>query len=90
MIVKDLDKFSLQLKTTLENDPSLKTAKKITLLIQDATYSDGKKLTTKDKKQIIDSLRSQNILYKRMLLESDNSDFLKLVDIISKNVLGGR
>lgn len=90
MIIKDLNQFSHQLKNTLDKNPSPQTAEKIALEIQNATYSDGRKLTTEEKRRVIDSIRFPEVFYKSSLFESDNSDFLKLVDTITKNVLGGK
>ena len=91
-MAKDLKDFALSLKTELEQNFSKECAKKIAEKINKATYSDGKFLTEEDKRHIINYIQYpyyDHITGKCGIFESDNSEFLKLVAIITKNIKKG-
>ncbi|MFQ4307510.1 hypothetical protein C4Z68_05010 [Clostridioides difficile] len=91
MIVYDLKQTGLRLKMELQNDSSSETAKKIALEIENATYSDGTPLTSEEKGHLIKYIEFPAYDHKTgrfALQHADNSEFLKLVALISKSVNG--
>lgn len=91
MIVYDLKQFSLKLKMELEEDTSLETAQRIAQIIETATKPNGELLTAEEKGHVIKYFQFPIYDHKTgqaTLMEADNSDFLKLVAIVAKNVKG--
>lgn len=89
MIVYDLKQTGLKLKRELQNNSSPEIAKKISLEIEQSIHADGTPLTAEEKRHLIkyiefsvyDHETGQGFLH-----ETDNSEFLKLVALISKSV----
>jgi len=93
MIVYDLKQTGLKLKMELQNDSSPETAKKIALEIEIATHPNGTPLSSEEKEHIIKYIEFPVYDHKTgraSLFEADNSEFLKLVAIIAKNVKGDK
>jgi len=91
-MAKNLKEFALSLKVELENNFSKEYAKKIADKINKATHLDGSFLTEEEKKHIINYIQYpyyDHITGKCGMFESDNSEFLKLVAIIAKNIKKG-
>ena len=89
MIVYDFKQTGLKLKMELQNDSSPETAKKIALEIESATHPNGAPLTSEEKGHIIKYIEFPVYDHKTghaVLHEADNSEFLKLVALISKSV----
>lgn len=90
MIVHDLKQFGLKLKRDLQNDNSPEMAKKIALEIEQAIHNDGTPLTKEEKGHIIKYIKFPNYDHETgitVVHEADNSEFLKLVALISKSVI---
>ena len=93
MIVYDLKQTGLKLKTELQNNSSPETAKKIALDIKNATHPNGTPLSAEEKGHILKYIEFSAYDHKTgqtILLEADNSEFLKLVAIVAKNVKGDK
>ncbi len=89
MIVYDLKQTGLELKKELQNDSSIETAKNIVYKIETATYLDGTPLNFEEKQHIIKYIEFPVYNHKTgyaVIHEADNSEFLKLVSIITKSV----
>lgn len=93
MIVKDLKQTGRELKWELQNNSSPETAKKIAFKIENATHQDGTPLSVEEKEHILKYIEFPIYDHETgqgSFLESDNSEFLKLVAIIAKNIKGGK
>lgn len=93
MIVYDLKEFALKLKMKLENDSSPETAKKISIEIEKATHPNGNSLTSEEKDHIINYIQFPVYNHETGqagIHDADNSEFLKLVAIVAKNVKGDK
>lgn len=85
----DLKTFALKLKRELQNDPSPVKAQQIANIISNATHNDGTPLSENEKGHILkyikfpgyDHTTGQTIIH-----HADNSEFLKLVAIVSNNI----
>ena len=92
MIVYDLKETGLKLKWELQNGSS-ETAKKIALEIENATHPNGTPLSSEEKGHILKYIEFPAYDHKTgqaTLFEADNSEFLKLVAIVAKNVKGDK
>ena len=93
MVVYDLKQFGIKLKMELQNDSSPETAKRIALEIKQAIHTDGTPLTNEEKGHIINYIKFPIYDHKKDLAgihEADNSEFLKLVAIVVKNIKGDK
>lgn len=93
MIVYDLKETGLKLKWELQNNGSSETAKKIALEIENATHPNGTPLSSEEKGHILKYIEFPAYDHKTgqaTLFEADNSEFLKLVAIVAKNVKGDK
>lgn len=93
MIVYDLKQTGLKLKKELQNDSSPETAKKIAIEIENAINPNGIPLSSEEKEHILKYIEVPVYDHKTgraSLFEADNSEFLKLVAIIAKNVKGDK
>lgn len=93
MIVDDLKQFGLKLKMELQNNNSPETAKRIALEIEQAIHTDGTPLTNEEKGHIIKYIEFPAYDHKTgraVIHEADNSEFLKLVAIVAKNIKGDK
>ena len=89
MIVTDLKQFGLQMKLKLLENPTPKTADIIVFEIRNATYANGNSLTLEDKEHIVNYIEFPDYDHNtgHMVLHAgDNSEFLKLVALISKSI----
>lgn len=89
MIVYDLKQTGLKLKLELENDGSPEMAQKIAVEIENATHPNGNPLSAEEKGHIIKYIEFpvyDHETGQAVLFEADNSEFLKLVALISKSV----
>lgn len=89
MVVTDLRRFGLELKSELENQPSVEIAKKIAIKIETATHSDGLPLTTEEKGHVIKYIELYEYDHTTgefAICHSDNSSFLSLVKLVSQAV----
>lgn len=89
MIITDLNQFALKLKLELEKSKTDATAQKIALEIKNAKHSDNTPLTETEKEHILKYLKYpsyDHITGKFALHFTDNSDFLKLVEVIAKSI----
>lgn len=89
MIVHDLKQAGLKLKIELQKDSSPETAKKIALEIENATHPNGTPLSPEEKNHILKYIKFPAYDHETGLAaihEADNSEFLKLVAIISKSI----
>lgn len=93
MIVYDLKQFALGLKKELDKDSAVQSAKMIGLKIKNATHPNGTPLTETEKKHIVNYIAYPGYDPKtgtHIVLNSDNSAFLKLVAVISQTASGGK
>ena len=89
MIVYDLKQTGLKLKSELQNNCSPEMAKRIALEIEQAIHADGTPLTKVEKGHLVKYIEFPVYDHKTgqaVLHEADNSEFLKLVALISKSV----
>lgn len=89
MIVYDLKQFGLKLKMELQSDSSAETAKRIAFEIETAMHPNGTPLTSEEKGHIIKYIKYPAYDHKTghfTIHHADNSEFLKLVALISKSV----
>lgn len=89
MIVYDLKQTGLKLKTELQNERTTEIAKKIAIKIETATHPDGTPLSSEEKGHIVKYIEFPVYDHKTgraALHEADNSEFLKLVAIVEKNI----
>lgn len=89
MIVYDLREFGLKLKKELQENASFEVAKRIALEIKTATHPNGVPLTSEEKEHILRYIEYPAYNHKTgqcVLQHADNSEFLKLVALISKSV----
>lgn len=93
MIVYDLKQTGLKLKWELQNNGSSEKAKKIAFEIESAIHPDGSPLSSEEKGHILKYIEFQAYDHKTgqtTLFEADNSEFLKLVAIVAKNIKGDK
>ena len=89
MRVYNLKEFGLQLKAILEKERNSKTAMKIANEIEKATHPDGASLTPVEKGHILKYIRLpgyDHVTGRSKVYKSDNSEFLKLVAIVTNNI----
>lgn len=87
MIITDLEQFSLKLKKELLEKNTEEVARHVVNEILNAKYKNGETLTDSDKQDVINYIKypKYNHITKKFGLEfSDNSDFIKLVELIAK------
>lgn len=85
----DLKIFALKLKKELIDNPSIITAKNIALKIEKATHADGSKLSDEEISHILKYIEYPNYDHKsgRIALQhADNSEFLKLVAVVTNSI----
>lgn len=81
--------YALKLKKELEQNPSPEKAQEIARKISNKKYTNGEPLSDADKKHIVNYIGYPGYdpkTGKFPIFESDNSEFLKLVAIVSQNV----
>ena len=84
----NLKAYALNLKMELQNDPSPEKAKEIAAIISNAKYADGTPLSETDRGHILKYIEFPIYDHETGQIgiqEADNSEFLKLVAIVSRN-----
>lgn len=84
----DLKSYALKLKLELQQTPSTAKAKEIANRISKANHTDGTPLSEVEKNHILNYIKFpkyDHITGKCYIQGSDNSDFLKLVAIVTEN-----
>ena len=81
--------IALKYKAELRENPTKAKAIEIAKKICKLKYSDGKPLSLSDKKEIISYIEEEHIDSKtglRMIMDSDNTSFLDLVNVIRNEI----